>query len=60
MMFAHDVVLCANSSEKLEADLRKCRAALEMRGLKISRKKAEYLCLHGEEAERIQLLGDLV
>ena len=45
-MFADAVVLCANSSEKLEADLEKWRAALETRGLKISRKKAEYLNLH--------------
>ena len=44
VMFADDVVLCANSSEKLESDLEKWRTALETRGLKISKKKTEYTC----------------
>ena len=60
IMFADGVVLCANCSEKLEPDLETWRAALETRGLNISRKKTKYLCLHSEEAEKIQLLGDLV
>ena len=60
VMFADDTVLCANSSEKLEADLKKWRTALETRGLKISRKETEYLYLQGEEAKKIQLLDDLV
>ena len=57
-MFTDDVVLSANSLEKLEAGLEKWRTALETRRLKISRKKTEYL--YGEEAEKIQLLGDMV
>ena len=52
--------MCANRSEKLEADLEKWKATLGTRGLKISRKKTESLCLHGVEAGKIQLLGDLV
>ena len=52
MMFADNVVLCANSPEKLKASLEKWRAALEMRGLKISRKKPEYPCPCGEEAKK--------
>jgi len=57
MMFADDVVLCATSKDTLEEALEKWRKALESRGLKLSRSKTEYMCLHGEQLNEISL-GD--
>ena len=40
MMFADDIVIC---SEKLEC----CRYALDRRGIKVNRRKTEYMCVNG-------------
>jgi hypothetical protein len=47
MIFADDIVICERSGEQAEASLEKWRAALECRGMKISRAKTEYLCMNG-------------
>ena len=47
MMFADDVVLCTKTREEAERKLENWRSALEERGLKVSRKKTEYLCSGG-------------
>ena len=47
MLFADDVVLCAQERKELEEELEKWRDALEKRGMKVSRAKTEYMCLHG-------------
>ena len=43
MLFADDIVLSKQNHRKLEDDLEMWRSALEKRGLKVSRKKIEYL-----------------
>ena len=43
MLFADDIVLSGQNHRELEDDLEIWRNALEQRGLKVSRSKAEYL-----------------
>ena len=43
MLFADDIVLSGKNHRELEDDLEIWRNALEQRGLKVSRSKAEYL-----------------
>ena len=51
-MFADDVVICAERQEEVEERLERWRRALEDRGMRISRKKTEYLCVWvGEEKD---------
>ena len=50
MMFADDVVICVERQEEVEERLERWRRALEDRGMRISRKKTEYLCV-GEREE---------
>ena len=47
MMFADDVVLCAREKNLLELELEQWREALEKTGMKVSRAKAQYMCLNG-------------
>ena len=49
MMFADDVVLCSRTREEAEEKLEDWRRVLEDRGLKVSRKKTEYVCTGGGE-----------
>ena len=51
MIFADDVVICAERQEEVEERLKRWRRALEDRGMRISRKKTEYLCVGGREEE---------
>ena len=72
IMYADDIVLCAENREDLEANLERWRAALEERGMRISRSKTEYMCtstdegsirMDGEELKRVQkfkYLGSIV
>ena len=46
----HDVVLCSDTAEDAEARLEAWREAMEIRGMKVSRKKTEYLCMQGGES----------
>ena len=62
MMYADDVVLCAETKEELEQKLEAWRKALEDRGMKISRTKTEYLQLstHMNDNEDIVLDGEII
>ena len=46
MMFADDIVICSESKEWLEQKLESWRYALERRGMKVNRRKTEYMCVN--------------
>ena len=46
MMFADDIVICSESKEWLERKLESWRYALERRGMKVNRRKTEYMCVN--------------
>ena len=46
MMFADDIVLCSESKEQVEEKLESWRYALERRGMKVNRRKTEYMCVN--------------
>ena len=62
MMYADDVVLCAETKEELEQKLEAWRKALEDRGMKISKTKTEYLqlCTHINDGEDMVLDGEII
>ena len=65
MLFADDIVLVAESSEKADTKLDEWRAVLESKGLRINRTKTEYLrCnLSGKEqddSQEVTIEGDVV
>ena len=43
MMFADDIVICSESKEQVEEKLESWRYALERRGMKVNRRKTEYM-----------------
>lgn len=47
MMFADNIVIWEKSEEQAEASLNEQKAAMESRGMKISRAKSNYLCFNG-------------
>ncbi|MCJ8736404.1 hypothetical protein PDJAM_G00257550 [Pangasius djambal] len=49
MMFADDTVICSESREQVEENLKRWRFALERRGMKVSRSKTEYMCVNEME-----------
>ena len=46
MMFADDIVICSESKEQVEETLESWRYALERRGMKVNRRKTEYMCVN--------------
>ena len=46
MMFADDIVICSESKEHVEEKLESWRYALERRGMKVNRRKTEYMCVN--------------
>ena len=46
MMFADDIVICSDSKERVEEKLETWRCALERRGMKVNRRKTEYICVN--------------
>ena len=45
-MLADDIVICSESKEQVEEKLESWRCALEKRGMKVNRKKTEYMCVN--------------
>ena len=60
IMYADDIVLCAERREELEEKLERWRVALEDSGLRISRSKTEYMCntIEEDRRESIRLDGE--
>ena len=46
MLFADDIVICSESKEQVEDKLESWRYALERRGMKVNRRKTEYMCVN--------------
>ena len=46
MMFADDIVICSESKEQVEGKLESWIYALERRGMKVNRRKTEYMCVN--------------
>ena len=46
MMFAGDIVICRESKEHVDKTLDSWIYVLERRGMKVDRRKAEYMCLN--------------
>jgi len=55
MMFVDDIVLCNTNRAELERKVESWKKSLEGRGLKISRKKTEYLEFNGEGNGEVML-----
>ena len=58
MLFADDIVLCSTRRDHVERKLEEWRTAMEERGLKISRRKTEYLGCNEHQNADIQLQGE--
>ena len=52
MMFADDIVICSESKEQVEEKLESWRYASERRGMKVNRRKTEYVCVNERQDNR--------
>ena len=57
MMFMDDIVLCREDKEELEVSLERWRKVFEERGLRVSRKKMEYLQAGGAKQGMVIIQG---
>ncbi|XP_047474040.1 uncharacterized protein LOC125028614 [Penaeus chinensis] len=56
---ANDILLCSESRGEVEDDLERWRHAMGRRGMKVSRRKPEYLCINEKEGDdRVRMQGE--
>ena len=61
MMFADDIVICSESKEWVEEKLESWRYALERRGMKVNRRKTEYMCVNERQVKgTVKMQGEEV
>ena len=61
MTFADDIVICSESKEWLEQKLESWRYALERRGMKVNRRKTEYMCVNERQVKgTVKMQGEEV
>ena len=63
MMFADDIVICSESKEQVEEKLESWRYALERRGMKVNRRKTEYMCVNERQdnsSDTVKMQGEEV
>ena len=51
MMFADDIVICSESKERVEEKLESWIYTLERRGIKVNRRKTEYMCVNERQVK---------
>ena len=63
MLFADDVVVCSETKEEVEQRLEMWREAMEVRGMRVSRQKTEYLKLRAGDRQdegTVTMQGEVV
>ena len=61
MMFADYIVICRESKERVEEKLENWRYALERRGMKVNRRKTEYMCVNERQVKgTVKMQGEEV
>ena len=61
MMFADDIVICSESKNRVEEKLESWRYALERRGMKVNRRKTEYMCVNKRQVNgTVKMQGEEV
>ena len=60
-LLADDIVICSESKERLEHKLESWRYALERRGMKVNRRKTEYMCVNERQVKgTVKMQGEEV
>ena len=58
MVLTDDIVICSESKQQVERSLERWRYALERRGMKVSRRKTQYMCVNERgDGETVLLQG---
>ena len=61
MMFADDIMICSKSKEHVEEKLESWRYAFERRGMKVNRRRTEYMCVNERQDNgRVKMQGEEV
>ena len=61
MMFEDDIVICSESKERVEEKLDSWIYALERRGMKVNRRKTEYMCVNERQVKStVKIQGEEV